>query len=218
MRRLSTLLLLTGCISIHADLIVKDPKSCPEAAGAQQLTLEEGPLRISLGDGGGSPACLAHDDKGETLRVWKYPHQYQRMASPKTWKIAVEKGDGDRNTYVLPANSVVGVFLQQRSGTDGKWKVYRGQSTSNPIALTQPAIAFNLDKKTDRGAGGLKQQFLVWDVLLTDTLDGTGGGNVSLPAGSEIRIESVWIWQGLNPLPKKLKIETGKAKISIVAE
>ena len=208
-----TLLALASCCSLLADFIVKDPKSCGESGAAQALTFEEGPLRLALG---GSPDCTAYDDRGGTVRVWKYPHQYQRLAAAKTWKIVIEKGDGDRSTYVLPANSVVGVFLETQA--DGKWKPYRGPRTRNPIALTQPAIVFNLDKMNERGAGGLKQEFLVWDVMTVDALPGAGGGEVSLPAGAEFRAASVWVWQGLNPIPKKVKLETGKAKITFAAE
>lgn len=214
MRKL-TALTLAAVWQLSADFIVKDPKSCAETGSAQPLSFEEAPLRLTLGDAGAGP-CQAYDEKGGTVRVWKYPHQYQRMAAAKTWKIVIEKGDGDRNTYVLPANSVIGVFLQTQ--VDGKWKTYRGPRTRNPIALTQPAIVFNLDKMTDRGAGGLKQEFLAWDVMTVDALPGAGGGAISMPAGGEFRAESVWVWQGLNPIPKKVKLETGKAKLSFVAE
>jgi hypothetical protein len=206
--------------SLSADFIIKDPKACAEAGAAQPITLEESPLRVALGGSNddASGACAAHDEKGGILRVWKFPHQYQRMAGTKAWKIVIEKGDGDRATHALPVNSVVGVFFQQK-GADGKWKAWRGPSSKNPIALTQPPVAFNLDKVTSQGAGGLKQQFLVWDVLTVDALADTAkGGTMKLPEGADIRAESVWVWQGLNPIPKKVKLETGKAKLSILAE
>lgn len=200
---------------LFGDFIIKDPKACAEAGSAQPIVFEEAPAAsVALGGGAG---CVGHDDKGGTVRVWKYPHQYQRMAAAKTWKIVIEKGDGDRSTYVLPANSVVGVFFEQKAA-DGKWKAWRGPATRNPLALTQPPAVFNLDKVTSRGTGGLKQEYLVWDVMLVDALAEATGGAMTMPAGAEIRAASVWVWQGLNPLAKKVTLGTGKAKLSLLAE
>lgn len=200
---------------LFADFIIKDPKACAEADSAQPVVFEEAPaVSVALGGGAG---CVGHDDKGGTVRLWKYPHQYQRMAAAKTWKIVIEKGDGDRSTYVLPANSVVGVFFEQKAA-DGKWRVWRGPATRNPLALTQPPVVFNLDKVTSRGTGGLKQEYLIWDVMLVDALADAGGGAMTMPAGVQIRASSVWVWQGLNPIPKKVPLETGKAKLSFLAE
>jgi len=211
MAKLTSLLILSAAL-LCADFIVKDPKACPEADAARPIEFSESPLKLSIP---GDAACHGQDPTGGTVRVWKFPHQFQRLAAPKTWKVTVEKGDGDRNTYVLPANSVVGVFFHQLAA-DGKWKPYRGTS-KNPIALTQPAIVFTLEKQTQKGEGGLKQQFLIWDVLTGDAPT-VADGAISSPAGVELRVDSVWIWQGLNPIPKKLTAATGKAKILFQAE
>ena len=211
MNRLLALFLLAAAL-LPADFVVKDPKACPEIDAARALEFSESPLKLSIP---GDPACQGHDEKGGTVRVWKFPHQYQRLAAPKIWKVMVEKGDGDRSTFVLPANSVVGIYYEQM-GADGKWKAYRG-SSKNPIALTQPAIVFTLSKQTQKGTGGLKQQFLVWDVLTGDAPSAADGA-ISTAAGVELRAESVWVWQGLNPLPKKVALGTGKARISLQSE
>ncbi len=211
MTKLPLFLLLFAAL-LPADFVVKDPKACPEIDAARSIELSESPLKLSLP---GHESCQGHDEKGGTVRVWRYPHQYQRLAAPKTWKVVVEKGDGDRTTYVLPANSVIGVFFEQM-GADGKWKGYRGTS-KNPIALTQPSIVFNLSKQTQRGEGGLKQQFLVWDVLTGDAPSATDGA-ISAPSGVEVRAGSVWVWQGLNPIPKKISLGTAKAKITFQSE
>lgn len=216
MRKISALL-LAAAASLSAEFIIKDPKACAEAGSGQPIVFEESPMRLALGDAAAAAEpCHAYDEKGGTVRVWKYPHQYQRLAAAKVWKIVIEKGDGDRTTLVLPANSVIGIFLEQQ--IDGKWKTYRGPRSNNPIALTQPAIVFNLDKMTSRGSGGLKQEFLVWEAMTVDSLPGPAGGAVSLPAGAEFRAASVWVWQGINPIPKKHKLETGKAKITFTVE
>ena len=210
MTNLSSLLLLSA-VWLPADFIVKDPKACPEADAARAIEFSESPLKLSIP---GDAACQGHDGKGGTVRVWRYPHQYQRLAAPKVWKVIVEKGDGDRNSYVLPANSVVGVFFHQLAA-DGSWKAYRGTS-KNPISLTQPSIVFTLEKNTRKGEGGLKQQFLIWDVLTGDAP--AADGALSSSSGVELRAHSVWIWQGLNPIPKKLNLGTGKAKLVFQAE
>ncbi len=198
--------------TLPADFIVKDPKACPDTDSARPLEFSESPLKLSIP---GDASCQGHDEKGGTVRVWRFPHQFQRLAAPKVWKVIVEKGDGDRSTYVLPANSVVGLFFHQLAA-DGKWKPYRGTS-KNPIALTQPAIVFTLEKQTQKGEGGLKQQFLIWDVLTGDA-PALSDGAMSSRAGIQLRAESVWIWQGLNPIPKKHDLATGKAKIVFQAE
>lgn len=210
MIKFSFVLLLSTAL-LSADFIVKDPKACPDADAARAIEFSESPLKLSIP---GDAACQGHDGKGGTVRVWRYPHQYQRLAASKLWKVIVEKGDGDRNSYVLPANSVVGVFFHQLTA-DGSWKAYRGTS-KNPISLTQPSIVFTLEKNTMKGEGGLKQQFLIWDVLTGDAP--ASDGAMSSSSGVELRAESVWIWQGLNPLPKKLNLGTGKAKLVFQAE
>ncbi len=210
MTKLVSSLLLFAAL-LPADFIVKDPKACPEVDAARPIEFSESPLRLAIP---GDAACQGHDEKGGTVRSWKFPHQYQRLAAPKVWRVTVEKGDGDRNTYVLPANSVVGIFFHQLAA-DGTWKPYRGTS-KNPIALTQPAIVFTLEKNTMKGEGGLKQQFLIWDVLTGDAP--ASDGAMSSPSGVELRAESVWIWQGLNPIPKKLKLATRTAKIVFQSE
>jgi hypothetical protein len=208
-----TFILFASAALLSAEFIVKDAKACPEVDAARPLEFSESPLKLAIP---GDAACQGHDEKGGNVRIWRFPHQYQRLAAPKVWKVVVEKGDGDRNSYVLPANSVVGIFFQQMDA-EGKWKGYRG-SSKNPIALTQPAIVFTLEKNTMKGEGGLKQQYLIWDVLTGDAPGMGEGGTVSTPAGGELRAESVWIWQGLNPIPKKLALGTGKAKIVFQSE
>lgn len=213
--RAIAILTLTGSICA-AQVIVGDPKSCAEADQAGPISIEDGPVRVSFT---GGERCSGLNDKGKTLRVWSYRNQYQRVAAPKTWKISIEKGDGDRVTYVLPHNSVVGLTIEQPA-TGDKWKTYRG-SSKNPIAVTQPAIALTLRKAKDTKAGGLKEEFLVWDVLTVDPLDGAAGkpGAFPVPAGANaLRIEEVWVWQGLNPIPKKVNIRTGKGRVTFQPE
>ena len=205
-------LLLPAALLSAADFVVKDPKACPEADAMRAIEFSESPLKLSMP---GDAACQGHDDKGGIVRVWKFPHRFQRLAAPKLWKVVVEKGDGDRSTYVLPANSVVGIFFHQK-GADGEWKAYRGTS-KNPISLTQPSMVFTLEKQTMKGEGGLKQQFLVWDVLTGDAPSATDG-SISSSSGVELRADTIWIWQGLNPIPKKLNLATGKAKVTFQSE
>ena len=210
MTKFTSAVLISAAL-LQADFLVKDPQACPEADAARPIELSEAPFKLAIP---GHATCQGHNDKDGRVRVWRYPHEFQRLAAPKVWKVIVEKGDGDRNTFVLPVNSVVGVFFQQAAG-DGKWKPYRG-SSKNPIALTQPSIVFTLTRQTWKGAGGLKQQFLAWEVLTGDAPE--PNGSMASPAGVELRADSVWIWQGLNPIPKKLGLSTGKAKIIFEAE
>jgi hypothetical protein len=210
MTKLPTLLLSAALL--FADFVVKDPKTCPEADAARPIEFSESPLKLSIP---GDAACQGQDETGGMVRVWKFPHQFQRLAAPKAWKVTVDNGDGGGGTYVLPVNSVIGLFFHQLAA-DGKWKPYRGTS-KNPIALTQPAIVFTLEKQTQKGGGGLKQQFLIWDILTGDAPNAAVGA-LSSPAGGELRVDSVWIWQGLNPVPKKLTLATGKAKLVFQSE
>lgn len=209
-----TLALFVCSLSLHAaDVFVKNPQSCPAADAERAIDFSESPLRLFIP---GVADCQGNDPKGSGLRVWRYPHHFQRLAAAKVWKVLVERGDGDRSSYILPANSVIGIFYHQL-GEDGKWKPYRG-SSKNPIAFTQPSIALNLEKATQRAAAGLKQQFLVWNVLTADAPEGAEGNINPAKATGQLRVDSIWIWQGLNPLPKKLDIATGKARVSFQAE
>lgn len=205
-------LLFAAAAMLPADFVVKDPKACSDVDAARPLELSESPLKLSIP---GEAPCQGNDEKGGTLRIWRYPHQFQRLAAPRLWKVIVEKGDGDRTTYILPVNSVIGVFFEQKTAS-GEWKAYRGTS-KNPIALTQPSIAFTLEKQSLKGEGGLKQQFLIWSVFTGDAPTGVEGA-INSSTGVELRAESVWIWQGLNPIPKKHTLGTGKAKILLQSE
>lgn len=212
MTRPFVLALLSASL-LPADFVVRDPKACPDVDAARPIEFSESPLRLSLP---GDAACQGQNERGGTVRsIWRYPHQFQRVAAAKVWKVIVEKGDGDRNTFVLPANSVVGVFFHQLAA-DGTWKPYRGTSR-NPIALTQPSIVFTLERQIQKGEGSGKEQFLIWDVLTGDA-PAESDGAVKSSSGSELRAESIWIWQGLNPIPKKLNLATGKAKITFQSE
>jgi hypothetical protein len=194
-------LLLLAPAMLSADFVVKDPRSCSDVDAARPIEFSESPLRLSIP---GDAACQGHDDRGGTVRAWKFPHQFQRLAAAKLWKVTVEKGNGDRDSFVLPVNSVVGIFFQEM-GPDGKWKAYRG-TARNPIALTQPSIVFTIARQVWKA--NTKQQFLIWDVL-------TGDASTS---GAQMRAESVWIWQGVSATPRKLDLATGRSRISFQSE
>jgi len=209
------LICFTCSIPASGQLIVVQPDLCPEPAQATEIVVEESPVRLALN---ADPSCLAHTDKGKTVRVWKYPHHYQRIAAAKEWKIVVEKGNGDRVTYNLPHQSVIGLTLEIPD-KNNKWKNYRG-SSKNPIALTQPVITFNLRKSSETKTGGLKQEYLVWDVLTVDPLGEDPAvkdkaREYPVPAGATgLRIDEVWVWQGLNPIPKKIRFGSAKGKVT----
>lgn len=212
-------ILLSFVLSAAAQnrLLLGDPKLCAEADHAKPIVIEDAPVRVSFHADG---SCLATNDKGGTLRVWKYGTLNQRLASPAKWKIVIEKGEGAPVSYPMPVNSVVGVVLQQKDAA-GKWKTYRG-SSKNPMALTQPAIALTMRKAT-LTKQGLKEEFMVWETFSTDPLAADKSAKdkpaaYSAAQGLELRIDEVWVWQGLNPIPKKLNVGTGKGKIAIQPE
>lgn len=211
---LGTVLLFAASMAANAQLVVLQPEYCPDVDKDKPMAMEDGPVRISLGV---SAKCMASNSKGKTVRIWKYPQQYQRLASPKNWKIAVDNGAGKTSTYDLPHNSVIGVTLEQPDKGD-KWKNYRG-SSRNPIALTQPVVLFTV-RKQDETRKGLKQEHLVWDVTTIDSLsDPETRGAYPLPSGvTDLRIDEVWVWQGLNPIPKKIRFGTGKGRIIFSAQ
>lgn len=186
-----------------AQLIVADAKSCGESEMAATMVLEESPVRLNFNT---NSNCIGESDKGALIRVWKYKHRYQRVAAPKEWKLALDNGDGKPTSFAVPHNSIVGVFLHQKDGE--KWKAYRGGSR-NPMALTQPPVLLTLRKVTETKAGGLKQEHLVWDVMSIEPL----------PLGvADLRIEQVWIWQGLNPIAKRVVLGTSKSKLTLQTE
>lgn len=198
-----------------AQLMVLQPELCPEADKGKPMSIEEGPMRLALG---ATSKCMAANPKGKTIRIWKYPQQYQRLASPQQWKINLDNGGGKTASYDLPHNSVIGITLEHPDKGD-KWKNYRGPS-KNPIALTQPVITFTVRKQDETKKGGLKQEHLVWDIVTIDPLtDPETKGAYPLPAGiTDLRIDEVWVWQGLNPIPKKMRFGTGKGKVTFTAQ
>ncbi|MDX1979115.1 MAG: hypothetical protein SFV51_02515 [Bryobacteraceae bacterium] len=209
-----TLLAIAG--ALQAQVIIAEPAACTEADRAKTISIADGPLKV---DFQADARCLLYNGKGRTLRVWNYPHHYQRLAAVK-WKVAIDTGDGREKSYDLPGNSVIGLALEQETG--GKWKLYRG-SSRNPISLAQPALVMTVRKADETKKGGLKQQHFVWDLMSVDAL----GLDVSKPAAAAyptpkdaqgLRIKEVWLWQGLNPIPKKLKVATGKGKITLQSE
>ncbi|MFN7921738.1 MAG: hypothetical protein U0Q16_16680 [Bryobacteraceae bacterium] len=198
-------------------LLIGDPALCPAADHAAPIVVTDAPVSVAFHADG---SCLATDDKGGTLRVWKYGTLNQRLAAPNKWKITIEKGDGDRNSFPMPLNSVVGIVLQEKDSA-GKWKTYRG-SSKNPIALTQPALSFTLRKAT-LTRQSLKEEFMVWEAYSTDPLSGDKSTKdkpaaYSAAQGLELRIAEVLVWQGLNPIPKKLTVATGKGIVTIQPE
>lgn len=218
MCRLPVLLSLFAMI-LPAQVLVMNPKQCTEAGLASPIMLEEPPLKVHFH---AEPDCIATNDKGTLIRVWKYTHRYQRLAAPKPWKVVVDKGDGNPATYPMPHNSIIGVFLHQKDSA-GKWKAYRGNS-KNPIALTQPPVLFTIRKASETGSGGLKTEYLVWDVMSVDPLGvdmskKDSAAAFPMPAeASDLRVEQIWVWQGLNPIAKKINAGSAKAKITIQPE
>ncbi|MCS7027084.1 MAG: hypothetical protein NZV14_19995 [Bryobacteraceae bacterium] len=207
---LRALALVLPLLRAPAQVIILQPEYCPDAEKAKPISVQEGPFRLSLGT---SSKCLAASPKGRTLRIWKYPHHYQRLAAPQRWKIELDNGAGKTASYDLPNQSVIGITLEYPD-RDNKWKNYRG-SSKNPIALTQPVVTFTVRKQDETKTGGLKQEHLVWDVLTIDPItEPETRGAYPLPSGvSQLRIDEVWVWQGLNPIPKKMRYGTGKGKV-----
>jgi hypothetical protein len=206
---------ITGRGLAFAQVIIADPKLCAEADMAKPIVVEESPLRIGFH---ADATCLIRDDRGKTLRVWKYPHHYQRLSASKKWKVTVETGNGSAVSHDLPYNSVIGVTLERKDGD--KWKNYRGRS-SNP---TQPAIVFTVRKANETRPGGLKQEHVVWDMMTVDALELDKSqkekpGLYPAAGGKEsLRIDEVWVWQGLNPIPKKINARTLATKVRFSTE
>lgn len=213
-----SLLLFVSAAMAQNQVQLADPATCNEASKAAPLEITDGPVRVSPGT---DSSCLAVVEKGGTLRIWKYGRRYQRLAAANTWKVIVQKGDGDQNSYVLPHNSVIGIVLEHKNAK-GEWKNYTG-SSKNPISKTQPSILLTVRKATGKAAG-LKKEHLTWDIFTVDALDldhsrKDAAGKFPLPEGSsELRINEVWVWQGLNPIAKKLNVSTGKASVKFQAE
>lgn len=211
---LLSVVLFAVTFTAPAQLVVLQPEFCPEAEKDRPMSMQDGPVSIQLGV---SSKCMAANPNGKTVRIWKYPQQYQRIAAPKNWKIQIDNGAGRTVGYDLPHNSVIGVTLEQPD-KGGKWKNYRG-SSRNPIALTQPVVLFTVRKQGETKKG-LKQEHLVWDVVTIDPLsDPEGKGIYPIPSGeADLRIDEVWVWQGLNPIPKKIRFGTGKGRIAFTTE
>lgn len=213
MRTIQTILpLLAAAATLTAQVIVADPKQCGESNLDTTFSIEESPVKVNLN---ANSSCMGSSDRGSTIRVWKYKNRYQRLAAAtKDWKVSIDKGDGAPVTHKVPHNSIIGLFLYQKAA-DGKWKAYRG-SSKNPIALTQPTILLTLRKADETKPGGLKQEHLVWDAMTIDALD---NAVYPKPEGAEeLRIEQVWVWQGLNPIPKKINLGTSKGKLTFQTE
>jgi hypothetical protein len=201
---------------LAAQVIIAEPAACTDADRAKTVTVSDGPLSVDFQAGA---RCLLHNEKGRMLRVWSYPHHYQRLAAGK-WKATVDPGNGKVQSFDLPNNSVIGLALEQEAG--GKWKVYRG-SSKNPISLAQPAVSLTIRKQEETKKGGLKQEHFVWDLMSVDALalDLSKSAPAAYPTPKDatgLRIREVWIWQGLNPIPKKIKAGSGQGKVTFLAE
>lgn len=213
-----SLLLSVSAASAQNQVQLADPGTCNEGSKSALIEIADGPVRVSPGT---DSSCLAFIEKGGSLRIWKYGSRYQRLAAAKTWKVIVKKGDGDQNSYVLPHNSVIGIVLEYKNAK-GEWKNYTG-SSKNPISKTQPAILLTVRKATEK-AQGLKKEHLTWDIFTVDALGldrsrKDAAGKFPLPEGSsDLRIDEVWVWQGLNPIAKKLDLSTGKGSLEFQAE